>query len=77
MRLIRIEKVKTGCFVKDWNFKQWFLTYLTDGRVRCDEIKADFDSVEMFVEQMYGRSQITRWDGAIHINYFINTPDFQ
>lgn len=58
--------------IEDWNFARWKLYESTQGRYYCDMhgIKVTFESVEHFLELMYGHSRVGEF-----VNYEIKIKE--
>ena len=58
--------------IEDWNFARWKLYASTQGRYYCDMhgIKVTFESVEHFLELMYGHSRVGEF-----VNYEIKIKE--
>ncbi|MFR2159295.1 MAG: hypothetical protein ACLS6N_06050 [Alistipes finegoldii] len=58
--------------IEDWNFARWKLYESTQGRYYCDMhgIKVTFESVEHFLELMYGHSRVGEF-----VNYEIEIKE--
>lgn len=60
MRKIIITANKSWRFIEDWNHAKWRLTVEIDGKFTCRHHNIDvrFDNIWLFLEAMYGKSQI-------------------